>query len=609
MKKNGMFLLGAGVFLFAGMNSVNVANCDYYVDTDSIGGACSESNSGAINQPWCTIGKANSELTAGDTVCLRGGTYAETIQPSNSGSDGNRITYTAYNSEIVKVTGATGADLNGKRYITIDGLIFEKNSWQFFLIRNGADHAEIKNCLIDGKGTGGGGPYNSCQIDNSLYAHIHHNTFQNPFRATTEDANEKNFISLDRGSMYSLIEYNVFMDGPGHEQIDFYGALGSVNYNIIRFNTFLTTGLYTENFQESVDIMVGMGRGAEHNVVEHNTFYETNGNLGDGNTHGIRLSSGSKYTIVRHNVIYNVDRNAITLGTSEARNTEYNAVYNNTIHNSGASCKSTEADIQLKSTYTGRMMRFNSFCNNIVHAIPKTGIIIMDSSTAWENVYENGFRANVIHGTGVDVTKGVNVNYSWININHYTIQEAQNAFPAEFKYNIDVDPLFENTASHDFQLKAGSRAVNAGDWLTTITSASGSGTSFNVAQSQFFMDGFGIVEGDLIQLEGQTQRARITNVNYSNNIITVDTNLNWIDGQGVSLNYEGTAPDIGAYEYAPPALSGDINGDGQVNIQDMQACVNHISGAQDWGDAADVNGDGAINILDVQSIVNIIMAG
>ena len=56
-------------------------------------------------------------------------------------------------------------------------------------------------------------------------------------------------------------------------------------------------------------------------------------------------------------------------------------------------------------------------------------------------------------------------------------------------------------------------------------------------------------------------------------------------------------------------LKGDLNNDGQVNIQDIQACVNHILGRQDWGSAADVNDDDTVNVLDVQEIVNIILAG
>ena len=55
-------------------------------------------------------------------------------------------------------------------------------------------------------------------------------------------------------------------------------------------------------------------------------------------------------------------------------------------------------------------------------------------------------------------------------------------------------------------------------------------------------------------------------------------------------------------------LVGDVTGDGFINILDLQACVNHILGTQDWGEAAaDVNCDGTVNVLDVQAIVNIIL--
>lgn len=73
---------------------------------------------------------------------------------------------------------------------------------------------------------------------------------------------------------------------------------------------------------------------------------------------------------------------------------------------------------------------------------------------------------------------------------------------------------------------------------------------------------------------------------------------------------QGAGFDIGAYEYISGqggSLLGDLTGDNQINIQDVQACVNHILGMQNWGTGADVNGDGSVNILDVQRIVNIIL--
>lgn len=51
---------------------------------------------------------------------------------------------------------------------------------------------------------------------------------------------------------------------------------------------------------------------------------------------------------------------------------------------------------------------------------------------------------------------------------------------------------------------------------------------------------------------------------------------------------------------------GDVNRDGEVTLADVHACAGHILGRQNWGEAADVNGDGAVNVLDVQQIVMLV---
>jgi len=58
-------------------------------------------------------------------------------------------------------------------------------------------------------------------------------------------------------------------------------------------------------------------------------------------------------------------------------------------------------------------------------------------------------------------------------------------------------------------------------------------------------------------------------------------------------------------EATPP--KGDLNLDGTVNIQDVQCCVNHIQGTQDWGSSADIDGNGEVNENDLKEIINIIL--
>ncbi len=107
----------------------------------------------------------------------------------------------------------------------------------------------------------------------------------------------------------------------------------------------------------------------------------------------------------------------------------------------------------------------------------------------------------------------------------------------------------------DLHLESESPAKDQGAWLTTITSPSGQGSSFEVVDANYFMDGWGIITGDRIQLEGQVVVAMIQSVDTLTQRITVDRSLSFTTGQGVALAYAGAAPELGAYEIpdeAPP---------------------------------------------------------
>lgn len=54
--------------------------------------------------------------------------------------------------------------------------------------------------------------------------------------------------------------------------------------------------------------------------------------------------------------------------------------------------------------------------------------------------------------------------------------------------------------------------------------------------------------------------------------------------------------------------SGDVNGDTEVNIADVNCLIDIILGAENkYGDRADVNDDGEINIADVNSVIDVIL--
>ena len=73
--------------------------------------------------------------------------------------------------------------------------------------------------------------------------------------------------------------------------------------------------------------------------------------------------------------------------------------------------------------------------------------------------------------------------------------------------------------------------------------------------------------------------------------------------------YNGIAPDMGAYEFEGSSLTGDLNGDGMLNILDVVVLVNIVLGNGEPVDAGDLNSDGMLNVLDVVILVNIILGG
>lgn len=74
-------------------------------------------------------------------------------------------------------------------------------------------------------------------------------------------------------------------------------------------------------------------------------------------------------------------------------------------------------------------------------------------------------------------------------------------------------------------------------------------------------------------------------------------------------NKQYTAIDYVEIDLDNEVVVGDLTGDGLVDVQDVQACVSHILGIQDWGEAADGNDDGKVDVLDVQEIVKLITGG
>jgi len=514
-----------GVVLFLLLLPVSVSAVDYYVDTQSIGGTCSDSNLGTLTQPFCTIGQANSVVQPGDRVYIREGTYtgnSNTIWPDSTGTQGNYITYTNYNGEEVNLEGmVNGVVLIDKHYLIIDGFkIRNTRSYWVHCRSTNCSYNIIRNCDFFNITTP---EFNGMYFG---YGNAHHNRIINNTLRT--DCYPNDLIKMWQGANYNLVENNTLLGGA-HGGIVLIGRGTENSHNIIR-NNYVRNHLHTginvyanadENLVEG-NIIVDSGEVCDDNGCSANTC----GSSGDRSLArpwhpGIQL--GTSNSIIRNNVLIN-NGLSIDLHTSAESLSSNNRIYHNTMNqNYYGLYSNTQSD-----------MYDNVFKNNIAYNNSILEIRRTVAGTSTDDYYIN----NDILGSGIDVYPPGTTSLSYLETN----------YPSLWHDNREENPQFVSEAGRNLRLQEGSQMIDNGDWLTTTTS-SGSGTNIPVQDARYFMDGWGLIEGDEIQLESQTTTARITNVDYNNNILTVNTSLTWSAGQGVSLVYEGSGPDIGAYEH------------------------------------------------------------
>jgi hypothetical protein len=92
----------------------------YYVAPTASGG--NNSNSGtSLAAPFETLQHAIDQLTAGDILYIREGTYRETITIDEDGSSGNLITIQNYNNEVVTIDGTTDIAGTWSTYNDVSG--------------------------------------------------------------------------------------------------------------------------------------------------------------------------------------------------------------------------------------------------------------------------------------------------------------------------------------------------------------------------------------------------------------------------------------------------------------------------------------------------------
>jgi len=261
---------------------------------------------------------------------------------------------------------------------------------------------------------------------------------------------------------------------------------------------------------------------SHHIVMDGNQFDKTWGFAVHLFGHG-RLDAPIHHVITRFNTIRNTrERAVIVTGTTYANI----YTYNNTITNEAQGLFRALGSVDGYDGGAGVSFHLGSQYN---------GPIIVKNNLATGTYTEGAFFAdNPIMGSGQ-----LQMDYNlWTN-----------SAGAPYLWGSD------HLAQASFAARTGldhhgrsSDPVDHGTWLTLTTSA-GSGTRLPVRDAGYFTEGYGLVPGDVIQLQGSTATAQVLMVDEGAQSLTLDRRLTWSADQGVALRYGGAAPDIGAAEW------------------------------------------------------------
>jgi hypothetical protein len=516
---------------------------EYHVDPNHR--HSSDSNSGAISQPWKSLHEANTTLQPGDTVYIHEGRYSQRIAPVNSGDASGPIVYQAWNSDDVhlaeNLSREACIDLTNRSYIFIKHLNirFPGGNYPAYARMMGAQHCRIEDCDFSGSKTA----YHGILLGD-------HNadrpTSYNVFRKVSFKGCSGDLVLIRGDAHHNLFQDCYFSDVESwdhHANLMIYGLQPRGKSPC--FNVFVNCE-FVARHHSAANVCCG----AHHNVFDKCT-------LRNADKSGNAMQMAASDNIFRRCLAI---RNKGHIGSADtfslytARDeffqegkyytfsvAERNRIYHNTFaDNLGYAISCNYWPYGEEYPYgIGK----NIFLNNIfVFNGADRGDLEIYYSDNSGKIGGDLWLRNVI---GTESAEKV---VTWKDTT-YTLETAMKKIePLVFKGNIQTDPLFRDREKDDYRLLPDSPCIDKARPLTQTTS-DGSGVSIPVQDSRFFFDGFGIMEGDRIVV-GRNQSAQVVSVPDDKRLIVAEP-ISWQASDPVSLPYEGAAPDIGAFEYVP----------------------------------------------------------
>lgn len=514
-----------------------------------------DANSGTTSsKPLRTIAAASSRAQPGDSIQLMAGNYSEAIVPKRSGSAGKPITYRSFDSAPAVLTHSTrraiksAIDITDKSYITIDNIdvngvrLGPDASVDHFATLTRAKHIVIRNGDFryangwHAVGVRGGSSY--ITIEDNTFDHIGVYDSGDSANSDHGDGIEIRTLTADPAPSHVLVQRNTLKHAP-HDLL----RLQGVN-SVVQDNTFDNSYRDLHGGDRGGRAVTILGK---DNVIQRN-YFTGSGASSDASTNALIKVEGVG-NIVRHNVLAYGQAEGIMSEAGEwSEYTTHMRIYQNTFYSLGG------AAWRMRIYDGGKSVGDGAFVNNLVMDSRKkpasssadADLIFVVSQAGKGATANTRIAGNYIAPAGGKPAVAALVGFD----NAIAIDAAATKYAGLFNANTLKRAAFSNSLLSkvaNFDLRNDSPGVDAGVFLTKVVGA-GTSSTLRVVDSRFFTHGYGLIPGDVIQLQGSTARATITALDRASHTLTLSAALTYTDGQGLALSYQGAAPDVGARE-------------------------------------------------------------
>ncbi|HHB79851.1 MAG TPA: hypothetical protein ENK85_11515 [Saprospiraceae bacterium] len=445
------------------------AQSNYYVAKNG-----NDTNDGSAATPWLTIQHGVNQLSQGDVLNIKAGTYFEKVDIDVSGTATNIITIKNYQNDNVIISGAQSTNnlsiiWTDNAYLRIEGLHVsdsQKNYAQGIALQETAHHIEVVNnkvskinfssdpnatvtsntnavpvsALGDAPDTGNGVPDS-----------VHHISFIGNEVFDNRTGYSEN-LTIGGNVSHFLMENNIVHDNT-NIAIDVTGNYGEspvAAYDHARYGTIKNNTLYnnTSPYSPAAGIYID---GGQNIVVENNLSHHN----GYGGEIGCEENGATTNVIFRNNVFHHNTNAGMHFGGYDSNTTghvTHSQIYNNTFYQNDSQ---HEGFGELILTQSSDCKIFNNifYINN-------------------QNVFLYAYRTQTNLDMNYNLVYSVAGNASTIETttdgdnNGGNAYEGLAAFYSATGYGANSlfgDPLFTDATQADFHIPSNSPATNAGD--------------------------------------------------------------------------------------------------------------------------------------------------